>query len=92
MSRGHEHGVKTARSSQFAAGMDGQCVREPLVVSELVREGPGQPDLSLGRQISRQREIRTDVEAAVGALIEVGRIPELSGLVLRPRRMCSDSV
>jgi hypothetical protein len=69
-----------------AALVNREGVRQVLLVGQVVRKLAREGDLILGVEIPRECEIRADIQAPVGALVEVGRIPESLRVVMRPRR------
>ena len=70
-----------------AAGVNGERVRELFRFGQLFGKLVSQRDLLFGIEVPQKREITADVEAPVGALEQVRRIPIASWLVLRPDGM-----
>jgi hypothetical protein len=85
--REHEMRVGVVRvASLVGARVNRERVRQVLLVRELTHEVPRQFQLFIEREVTRQREVGTDVEAPVGALVEIRGIPESFGIVRGPRR------
>jgi hypothetical protein len=61
--------------------MNRERVGQRAVLRQRLCELARQRDLIFGTEVARQREVRTDVQAPVGALVEVRGVPVVSGAV-----------
>lgn len=66
------------------AGVNGQRVRQPFVRSELLGERVSECDLVFRFEITWEREVRTQIQAAVRPLEQVRCVPVVAWVVLRP--------
>ena len=83
--RDHQMGVWVVlAATSIPALMNRQRVGEPFSLRELLGECVRQLDLIFAVQVSRQSEIRAQIQASVRPLEHVGGIPVLMRIVMCP--------